>query len=342
MKRPSQKLIAKTLGISTATVSLALRDTGTISKKLAEKVKETARILGYRPNPMLSSLASKRFRESDVPLSVPLAFLDFAKEPSTSLYYHELTARAETLGYTLYTIDAKSIKKYANLSLTLYNRGVQGIILAGPIPQGSFREDFNWDDFSIVQCGRFLEPLPFDTVRPNIFQAIKLIFTKVKERGYRRIGFALGRHDPLLEDDESRISAALGLREIYSDVADHIPPYFGLLTERQEVVKWAKKNNPDCIIGFHIGQCANLLSAGIRIPEDVAFACLHIGENPWLGGPKSLSIAGMDQQSKEIAVQSVNLMDQSIRYHARGKPELPRQVLVPSYWVEGDSLPNRK
>ncbi|MBD5778515.1 LacI family DNA-binding transcriptional regulator [Pelagicoccus sp. NFK12] len=339
MERPSQKLIAKTLGISTAAVSLALRDTGTISKELSEKVKETARALGYRPNPMLSSLASKRFRESDTPLSIPLVLLDFVEKDSS--YRRELKTRAEELGYTLSPIEAKSLEKYANPSLTLYNRGVQGIILLGPIPQGSFREDFNWDDFSVVQCGRFLEPLPFDTVRPNIFQAMKLIFTKVLERGYRRIGFALGRHDPLLEDDESRISAALGLREVYCEAKDHIPPYFGSFTDTNALVKWAKDNKPDCIIGFHIGQCATLVEAGIKVPEDTAFACLHLNGAPYLGDARNLRIAGMEQQLQEIAYQSVNLMDQSIRHHVRGKPALPRQVLVPSYWVDGDSLPDR-
>ncbi|MDQ8181406.1 LacI family DNA-binding transcriptional regulator [Pelagicoccus sp. SDUM812005] len=340
MERPSQKLIAKTLGISTAAVSLALRDTGTISKELSEKVKETARALGYRPNPMLSSLASKRFRESDTPLSIPLALLDFMDKDSS--YRIELKARAEQLGYTLSAIDAKSLEKYANPSLTLYNRGVQGIILMGPIPLGSFREDFNWDDFSVVQCGRFLEPLPFDTVRPNIFQAMKLIFTKVMERGYRRIGFALGRHDPLLEDDESRISAALGLLAVHCDPKDHIQPYFGSFTDKQALVNWAKTNKPDCIIGFHIGQCATLVEAGIKVPEEVAFACLHLNGAPGLGDSRNLSIAGMEQQLREIADQSVNLIDQSIRHHARGRPELPRQVLVPSYWVDGDSLPNKR
>ncbi|MDQ8188391.1 LacI family DNA-binding transcriptional regulator [Pelagicoccus sp. SDUM812002] len=339
MERPSQKLIAKTLGISTAAVSLALRDTGTISKELSEKVKETARAMGYRPNPMLSSLASKRFRESDTPLSIPLALLDFMDKDSS--YREKLRTRAEQLGYTLSTIDAKSLEKYANPSLTLYNRGVQGIILMGPIPQGSFRDDFNWDDFSVVQCGRFLEPLPFDTVRPNIFQAMKLIFKKVKDRGYKRIGFALGRHDPLLEDDESRISAALGLIEVYCEPKDRIPPYFGSFTDHDALVSWAKKSKPDCVIGFHIGQCATFVEAGIKVPEEFAFACLHLNGAPYLGDSRNLCIAGMEQQLEEIAFQSVNLMDQSIRHHSRGKPELPRQVLVPSYWVDGDSLPVR-
>jgi hypothetical protein len=107
------------------------------------------------------------------------------------------------------------------------------------------------------------------------------------------------------------------------------------------MVSWAKKHRPECIVGFHIGQCADLIESGIRVPEDIGFACLHLNNVPNLGDERKLTIAGMEQHQEEIAYQTINLIDQSIRHHARGKPEIPRQVLVPSYWRDGQSLPQR-
>ena len=59
-RRVSLRDIAKHLGVSHVTVSLALRDNTRISKALREKVRQTAEELGYRPDPMLMALAQYR------------------------------------------------------------------------------------------------------------------------------------------------------------------------------------------------------------------------------------------------------------------------------------------
>ena len=78
----------------------------------------------------------------------------------------------------------------AKLYRTLYYRMVQGIVITGSVDARKFGESFDWDAFSVVQCARFHSPQPFHTVRPNIFQVVKLAFTELRKRGYRRIGFA--------------------------------------------------------------------------------------------------------------------------------------------------------
>lgn len=342
MPRPSQKLIAQKLGISTATVSLALRGKGTISQKLAAEVKAMAESMGYRPNPILASLASKRFSNVSDELGIPVVMIDFLKQNiGTQLYPSRLGEWARKLGYAFTSISARELANYNKPSQTLHNRGVHGIILVGPIKDTEFRDNFDWSLFSVIQCGRFLEPLPFDTVRPNIFQSIKLAYHKATARGYRRIGFALGRHDPILEDDESRLSAALGLQQIEEPDNDRIPPYFGQLKDRAAFLDWVKTHQPDCVIGFHVGQCAALVENGFRVPEDLGFASLHLEGPKWLGDKRNLKIAGNDQNFSETVLQSVMLLDQKIKYHERGLPQFPKHVLIPSSWIEGETLPDR-
>lgn len=53
------KDIAKTLGLSTSTVSRALRDSYEISPETKLKVLEYAREMNYRPNPIALSLKEK-------------------------------------------------------------------------------------------------------------------------------------------------------------------------------------------------------------------------------------------------------------------------------------------
>ena len=342
MSRPSQKLIAEKLGISTATVSLALRGKGTISAELAAQVRAMADSMGYRPNPMLSSLASKRFRRVNESDTIPVAMIDFInKNVGTDLYAPSISSRAQELGYSLTTISAKELGRYNRPCQTLHNRGVEGIIIVGPVESTAFRENFEWDLFSVIQCGRFFEPLPFDTVRPNIFQSIKMAFRKAIARGYRRIGFGFGLHITVLEDDESRLATALALQQLEQAPEDRVPPFLGSLGDRDAFLDWAKAHRPDCIIGFHIGQCAHLVEHGIQVPGDVGFICLHLSGVQSLNSDGSLCFSGTDQNYKEIATQSMNLLDQKIQYHEKGAPLLPKHVLVPSSWIEGETLPDR-
>ena len=338
--RPSQKLIAEKLGISKASVSLALRDIGTLSPKLVAKVKQAAKAMGYRPNPILSSLASKHFRDPHASSGATVLAINFLA--NSSQYFSQLRVRAEELGYTISEMNAKTVQKFTNPGLTLYNRGIQGILLVGPIPPGFFRKNFDWSLFSVVQCGRFFHPLPFDTVRPNIFQAIKLIYENTRKAGYKRIGFAVGRHEPILEDDESRLSAVLGLQQIYHADAFAPPPFFNILNgPKSELIQWVEAHQLDCVVGFHIGQCADIMEGGWQVPEQIGFACLHLNQGVTLGDARNLSIAGVEQNMPEIAFQSVNLLDQNIRHHIRGISPSPKSLLIDSEWIDGDSLPDR-
>src|SRR4028118_746348 len=63
------KDIAKELGISTSTVSRALRDSYEISAETKKLVLECAERLDYRPNPIAQSLKERRSRSIGVVVS---------------------------------------------------------------------------------------------------------------------------------------------------------------------------------------------------------------------------------------------------------------------------------
>jgi len=67
------------------------------------------------------------------------------------------------------------------------------------------------------------------------------------------------------------------------------------------------------------------------VPQDVGLAALSV-----LDGCAS---AGIYQNSDEIGAAGIQLLISLIHHNQRGIPEIPREVLVPGKWVDGDSLP---
>lgn len=328
--------IAKRAGVSVATVSLALRGRGELSKTRVAEIRAIADKMGYRPNPMLAALASKRFSNAKSQQGTPIAIFDFPPMPGKparkpSHYKTHLIEEATRLGYAPSHFMMTDDTPTGPLFRQLYSRSTQGIIITGNLDMTRFGKDFDWGQFAVVQCARYLNQHPFHIVRPNIFQSVKLCFTKVREAGYERIGCALGRHSVPLEDDEDRLGTALSLETSYLPRKHRLPVYQGDIEDRKAFMKWCRANRPDAVLGFNILHYHALREEGIRMPEDVGFALLHEAE-------KYPDIAGMNQNVKEIARQSVLLMDQLIRNHDQGPTELPIHILIPSTWQSGPTV----
>lgn len=343
MARVTLKTIAAKCGVSISTVSLALSGKGKISQGQVEQIHKAARELGYHPNPLLASLASKRFRTGESSQGNLIALLDFpidlATRTSHSTYRATLQHWASELGYHMEWFDYQKMKSYSDLASTLYRRGTQGIVISGQPLHEMFADREKWSHFSMVQCGRFRAGLPIHIARPDIFRSVKLAFNELRNLGYRRIGFGFGTHVPPVEDDEARHAAAMAMNAFYTEEKDRIPSYMGDFTSQDSFVDWVKKHNPDVVIGFSEAQWWYLHDAGYRIPEDIGFVTMHLGLPRHEG---AIEIAGLDQRREQIARQSIILLDQLIRHNSRGFPNTPRSVLIDSRWVTGGSVREQK
>ncbi len=336
---PTLSDVARAAGVSVATASLALRGRGRVGQETAHRIRKVADELGYVPNPLLASLATRRFRSQQSIEGTPLAILEFSQNlprnsaGALSHYSRDMEPFARQLGYSpsIYRLDNNS--PTAPLFRELYHRMVQGVVVVGSMDMDKFGARMPWEHFPVVACARFAHSLPFHTVRPNIFQGIKTVFDQLRARGYKRIGFALGQHSPPIEDDEARHGAAIALVNNYLGKADRIAPYSGSIEDLDGFLRWCKKTQPEVVVGFSEGNYWKLRDAGLAIPQDIGFACLHL-DTP--EGSKGLS--GVYQNRQEIARQTILQLDQLIRNRERGLPALPLHILVPSQWVEGQSL----
>lgn len=341
MLRVTLKSIAAQAGVSVATVSMALRGDARVAKATVAKIKALAGALGYAPDPLLASLASRRFRAKSATDGLPLALLEFPIFEGSPIYPADyrpaLLAEAHRLGYAPQVHTAGQIARHRDLARSLYQRGVHAVIVTGQPPPDFFATNPGWSRFALARCGRYHADLPVHAVRPHITQALHFAFSELRRRGYRRIGFALGRHRRLLEDDISRLGTALVLMDQEIEPADRVPPYRGQMHDQDAICEWAALHRADAYIGFSEAMWYSLRDRlGIECPRDAGFVALHV--SPPAGRRPATPVSGLDQRRDEIARQTVQLVDQMLRHGELGPAPEPRQILIPSRWREGATL----
>lgn len=74
--------IARKAGVTTATVSLALRRHPSIPERTRARIREIADRLGYRPDPQFAKLMAYMRARHPAAAAAPLALLTFHPEPS--------------------------------------------------------------------------------------------------------------------------------------------------------------------------------------------------------------------------------------------------------------------
>src|SRR3954466_16119187 len=195
--RVTMRDIARELGLSHVTVSLALGDNPRIPELRRLQVKETARRMGYRPDPMLAALLHYRHARKTTPIRAAIAWLNLWPNPATLRSHREFDGYwtgasevAETHGYHLEEFTFEGSPNFARMEKIFLTRNIQGILLPPTPTPGLVKKDFfNWENFSAICFGHSHSLLPFHAVTADQLAAGRLAFTKISQLGYKRIGF---------------------------------------------------------------------------------------------------------------------------------------------------------
>jgi len=349
-KRVSLDDVGKATGYSKATISLALRNDGSIRLATRRKVREIAEKLGYQPNPLLASLASRRFGGRKAS-GMPLAFLQFpcGSESDEQILKSVLAHGkdyARQLGYQLDVYLGSNFKDGAHATRVLFARGVQGII----IPQ-HFRPEWlpgmEWGKFSVVGLGEGIadrnSPLPLLRAAVDHFDVVRQAWEETWSRGYRKIGFLLFRVPYRRMEDEERWGAVQVCLARLPE-RKRITPFISDFNEgrgpdRKAVDAWVRRHRPDAIIGYNAWYHWVLTQLGYRIPQDFAFAILHKET-----GTEAITTpqSGMKHMRSDPILAGLELLDQQIRHHQHGLPLHPRTLTIHSEWLEGNTMPIKK
>ena len=184
MKKVSLKDIAQKVGVSTALVSYVLNNKkeGRIRKEVAEKIRETAKELNYRPNQIAKSLKTNRT------YTLGLIVADISNTFWSGLA-RIIEDAAEKYKYTvLFGSSDENAAKSLKLLDVLLNYQVDGFIIApseDSLPQIEYLQK---NDIPFVLIDRFFPELNTNFVAIDNFRASYTLVEHLVTNGYSNIG----------------------------------------------------------------------------------------------------------------------------------------------------------
>lgn len=338
--RISLRDIAKRLGVSHVTVSLALRDNPRISQSMREKVKAVAEEMSYRPDPMLAALANYRKDKRQLPVTSSIAWINAWPEPDQlrnhrefDLHWEGVQEAALKHGYRLEEFRQQGAITLRRLDQILSSRGIKGIL----IPPHTFHpewSDFPWKNYCVVKFGRSITDPAAHIVTANEVSNTLLAYHKIKQRGYKRIGYIA---------DEERAFEALSLFEAgylfaqREDSDSNLLPILNIQAHRvyenlPKIHAWMKEYRPDAII-------TDVAAIPLMLPQYYPPSELGIAATSIMDCDAD---AGIDQNAREIGRVAFRVLNTLMHERSKGIPEIPHELLVSGKWVDGNSLPDKR
>lgn len=329
---PSLRAIAIRAEVSVAAVSMALRNHPRIPSATRVRIQRLAIELGWKPNPLLAEAMSAIRAGQPVADRVTLAWItahpkrdSWKRVPFFRRCYEGAAARAAAAGYRLdhfWLGDADG--HAARLSDILVARGIVGVLIA-PLP-APMPLALAWPQFSSVAISYSLTAPRLHRASDNHVASARLAVSSLAATGKRRIGLALAR------DYDRRVNglwSAGYLLQVYQEgLSDpalmHCPTEF----DESSFITWVRRSRADAVIGGDSRIPQWLRRAGLRVPQDVAYADVDVSVADG-------SVAGVLQDAEGIGAAAIDLVAGQLLRHERGLPDKPRAIFIESRWVNG-------
>jgi DNA-binding LacI/PurR family transcriptional regulator len=336
--------LARRLGVSKTTVSLALRDRLSVSNATRERVKELAVELGYRRDILQAEAAAHRWKNRPR-FRGTLAYLNFPRiwgekypgrgeEPAAR--FRGFSRRAELLGYKAEVHDVVTLAHCARVQRTLQNRGIVGLCL-GPVYYPEALEAFDWSRFSVVSAHTgFLSP-PFHQVRFDWFEAFRTAVTRIVERGYRNIGVAL-LDSPIAPTSEQFLAASCYFSRLFAKdgVVIHVAFFMSDQNRRDEkFARWFSRFRPDVVVGFNNCFYSCIRPSVFQPDGQVGYVELMARRSDYFDG------TGTFEEPERSGSVACDILHGLLEVSERGIPESSQVTLLRLPWREGETLADR-
>jgi LacI family transcriptional regulator len=268
------KDIAKALGLSTSTVSRALRGSYEISAETRKLVLEYAEKLNYRPNPIALSLKEKRSR------SIGIVVCEIANN-----FFSQVINGIESVAYKkgYYVIISQSHESFEReVANTQYlaSRSVDGLLvsLSTETTDLSHLAKLHEKGLPIVYFDRIPEEMPSHKVIANNFNGAYQATEHLVRSGFKRIAhLTISPHLSITKERLAGYKAALADHHLtFDESMVKYCKYGGLVDEETEeavnsLLSLAKR--PDAIVAasdkLSTGCLAMLARKKIRVPEEM-------------------------------------------------------------------------
>jgi DNA-binding LacI/PurR family transcriptional regulator len=333
-------IVAQEARVSRMTVSRVLRGAAYVAPATRDRVLDTVRKLGYRPNPMVSALMTYvRGGTAKTDAGVLAYLTSGAQEHSWRQhaiyldFYEGAIERAENLGYKLeeFWLRQRGVSM-ARLSRILYARGIAGVIVA-PLFSSHGHLNLDWNRFSAVAIGYSLLKPSLSRVSNDQYDSILIALRELRRRGYTRIGFAM----PQRNDRRVHYHWSAGYLSFHQRLrnASHPPLFLPDAWEKESAIAWVRRHRPEAVISMCPEFLDWLESAGYHLPRDIGYVNLD-----W--SKQVRPCAGIDQRPREVGAAAVDVVVGQLNRNKLGIPSIQRNMLVPGQWVPGPTIRERR
>lgn len=339
--------IADLAGVSRMTVSRALRNQPNVKPAVREKILRIAAEIGYRPDPLISTLMARLKQQRPGHVSEVIAFLSadsegpeqWSRSTTARRFFEGASARARQLGYRLehFWAGERGLTPQ-RLSRMLWARSISGLLLAPSYAAHQHNyAGFDWRNFAPACLGYTMTHPELHRACNNQYLTMRTALNRLREMGYRRPGLAISR------SDDNRVlnhwqAAYLASQAIHAGPDQQLPIFLSDTrmespANRRPFQRWVLAHRPDVVVSVcHYFLMDWIREAGLRIPDDMGYADLDLTLH-MMG-----KVSGMDQNSERVGAAAVDLIAGQHHRNERGIPDVPTVISVTGEWREGRTV----
>jgi LacI family transcriptional regulator len=330
---PTIKDVAKKAGVSLSTVSLVLNHKKNVSEETVKKVQQAIDELDYHPRRSAQGLASKK--SGNIGFILTTDHFSNAEPFYTKIFLgSEFEARKHNYYIILTTVEQKFNKK--SIPRLLLERNVDGVILAGKVPDGLIHY-IQQIDLPII----FIDYFPANGNYPAVLidniagakQAVKHLIKK----GHRQISFVGGdiSHPSIQERylgykqalEEAKIPFNEHLVILDEDYPGDKNGYSALCKLRKRKVSFTAIFAANDAMAFGCMRC--MKEKGIKVPDQIALVGFDDVDVSWQMEPQLTTIRVNKEEIGAIAVK--NMVDLILsNKKSLGKILVPVELVIRS------------
>lgn len=333
------KDIAKALGLSTSTVSRALRDSYEISTETKQLVLECAEKLNYKPNPIALSLKEKRSR------SIGVIVCEIANN-----FFSQIINGIESIAYDrgYNVIVSQSRESYEREVIDLQylaSRSVDGVLISLSTETSDLSHLMALHDrgMPIVLFDRVHDEIDTHKVIIDNYKGAYEATEHLIKNGFTKIAALAGSE--FLSITAERLAGyqdALGAHNLIPNKQYIQHCFYGgmVFSEIEEAVNklLTLKQKPDAILStsdkLTTGCLSTLKRRGLHVPKDIALVGFSNSDIADLVDPPLTIIR---QPAEEMGRAATELLLQLVE-SKRPVKEFEKRVLTPELQIRGSSL----